>query len=332
MPGLPPGVAANEKLTAMIAEDDAATIARTFDLGLHPQLEGPVARGEVGQIWKLTTTTGRWAIKEAFEPPSPTEAEHDASFQELVQSAGVNVPTVRRAHGGRVLAEVNGSLVRAYSWVDLSATDPSIDPVQVGRVVASIHRVLHHDANGVDPWYTDPVGGDQWNELIAASRWARAPFADQLAEQQHDLIALEALPRPPTQLQACHRDLFADNVLSTPGGDLCVIDWENSGLADPSHELALVLFEYSRGDSARSRLLYDSYISSGGPGRVRDPGDFSMLIAQLGHICEIACQRWLDPTRVNERERNQARIDEFLTDRLTTTTIDEILDAIGTQR
>ncbi len=313
----------------MITEHDAATIARTFDLGPHPQLEGPVARGEVGQIWKLTTTTGRWAIKEAFEPPSPTEAEHDASFQGLVQSAGVNVPTVRRAHGERVLAEVNGSLVRAYSWVDLSATDPSIDPAQVGRVVASIHRVVHHDANATDPWYTEPVGADRWNELIAELRHAQAAFADQLAEQHHDLIALEALLRPPTRLQACHRDLFADNVLSTPSGDLCVIDWENSGLADPSQELAVVLFEYSRGESARSRLLYDTYITSGGPGRVRDPGDFSMLIAQLGHIGEIACRRWLDPNRINERERNEARIEEFLTDRLTTTTIDEILAAIA---
>lgn len=275
----------------MITEDDAATIARTFDLGPHPQLEGPVARGEVGQIWKLTTTTGRWAIKEAFEPPSRTEAEHDASFQELVHAAGVNVPAVRRAQDKRVLAEINGSLLRAYSWVDLSASDPSINPAQVGAVVASIHRLVHHDASGIDPWYTDPVGADRWKDLIAALRHAQAPFANHLAEQRHDLVALEAHLRPPTRLQACHRDLFADNVLSTPGGDLCVIDWENSGLADPDQELAVVLFEYSRGESDRSRRLYDAYITGGGPGRVRDPGDFSMLIAQLGHIGEIACRR-----------------------------------------
>ena len=62
---------------------------------------------------------------------------------------------------------------------------------------------------------------------------------------------------------------------------------------------------------------------------MRDPGDFSMLIAQLGHIGEIACRRWLDPTRIDERARNEARIEEFLTDRLTTTTIDQILAAIA---
>lgn len=313
----------------MITVTDAATIADAFDLGEDPRLDGPVARGEVGQIWKLTTATGHWAIKEAFEPPSLIEAELDASFQELVHAAGVNVPAVRRSRDGQVLAETGGSLIRAYSWVDLLPSDLLVDPAKVGHLVASIHRVVHHAANDVDPWYTDPVGADRWDDLISQLRDAGAPFVDHLAEQLADLSALEQLLRPPTMLQACHRDLFADNLLATPGGDLCVIDWENSGLADPSQELALVLFEYGRGDDARTRLVYESYVAGGGSGRVRRPGDFSMVIAQLVHIGEIACRRWLDPTRRYERDRNEARIAEFLGDRLTVAMVDRILTAIG---
>ena len=49
-------------------------------------------------------------------------------------------------------------------------------------------------------------------------------------------------------LQTCHRDLWADNVLPTADGGVCVIDWENSGPADPSQELGCVLFEFARGD------------------------------------------------------------------------------------
>jgi aminoglycoside phosphotransferase (APT) family kinase protein len=311
----------------MLTANDAEATANAFDLGPNPVLAGPVARGEVGQIWKLTTATAEWAIKEAFEPPSPAEAEHDATFQELVAAAGVNVPEVRRACDGQVLAEVAGSLIRVYSWVELSASDAFIDPAMVGQLVASIHRVVYHGANGVHPWYTDPVGANRWDELIEALRREQAPFSKQLAEQRDDLVALEALLRTPTQLQACHRDLFADNVLSTPNTELCVIDWENSGLADPNQELAVVLFEYGRGSSDRARLLSQTYIDHGGPGRVRDPGDFSMLIAQLGHIGEVACQRWLDPSKHDERARNEGRINEFLTDRLTVDTIHEILSA-----
>jgi len=71
-----------------------------------------------------------------------------------------------------------------------------------------------------------------------------------------ELVALERLMEEPRELQTCHRDLWADNVLRTTAGGLCVIDWENCGLADPSQELALVLFEFGLGDSERARTLY----------------------------------------------------------------------------
>ena len=54
-----------------------------------------------------------------------------------------------------------------------------------------------------------------------------------------------------------------------------------------------------------------------------------MLIAQLGHIGEDACLRWLDTTEpADERARQAARADEFLTLSLTRRGIDEILDAV----
>jgi hypothetical protein len=313
----------------MITVNDAAAIADTFELGPNPVLTGPVARGEVGQVWKLTSDTAAWAVKEAFEQPDPTEAEHDAFYQGLVAGAGVNVPQVQRALDGRVLANIAGSLIRVYGWVDLADSDISIDPVAVGEVVASIHRVVCHDANDVHPWYIAPVGAQRWHDLVVDLSAAGAPFADQLADQVDELSALEALLRAPARLQACHRDLFAENVLATPTGELCVIDWENSGLAEPSQELAVVLFEYGRGQADRVRLLHEAYVHGGGPGRVQQPSDFSMAIAQLGHIGEIACQRWLDPFRVDERERNESRINEFLTERLTIDAIHETLAAIA---
>ena len=56
-------------------------------------------------------------------------------------------------------------------------------------------------------------------------------------------------------IQTCHRDLWADNVLPTADGGVCVIDWENSGPADPSQELGCVLFEFARFDPGRVRAL-----------------------------------------------------------------------------
>jgi aminoglycoside phosphotransferase (APT) family kinase protein len=313
----------------MLASRDADTIARLYELGDDPVLSGPVARGEVGQVWRLTTSIGSWAVKEPFEAPPAAEADDDAAFQDLVSATGVSMPPVVRTVDGDVLADVGSSIVRVYGWVDLLERDPWLDPATVGRIVASIHRVEYVGANPVDPWYTGPIGSDRWDELSSELSEAGAEFADRLAALRDELVALEELLEWPRNLQTCHRDLFADNVLRTPTGSVSVIDWENSGLADPSQELGLVLFEFSCGEPQRARQLYQAYRDAGGPGRIEREGNFSMVIAQISHIGEISCSRWLDPERSDERRRNEARVDEFVTAGITRRMIDDLVQAIA---
>jgi Ser/Thr protein kinase RdoA (MazF antagonist) len=304
-------------------------IASAFGLDGEAVIEGPVARGEVGQVWRLTTPSGVFAVKEPFEPPSADEVDDDAAFQDLARAAGVPMPPVVRSSDGGVLMRVGERHVRLYGWVDLLPVDRALDPVAVGEVVADVHRVVYHGSNGVDPWYTEPVGEERWDTLIAQLAGAGAPFADRLAARRDELVALELLIDRPSVLQTCHRDLFADNVLATPGGGVCVIDWENSGLADPSQELALVLFEFAATDHDRARALIEGYRSRGGPGMVDRPQSFSMVIAQIGHIGELSCRRWLDPNRLAERERNEGRIDEFLDDGIGLELVESLLDALA---
>jgi phosphotransferase family enzyme len=313
----------------MIDARHADEIAALFQLGTDPVLSGPVARGEVGQVWRLTTALGAWAVKEPFEPPSGAEVDDDAAYQDAVLAHGVSIPSVVRTIDGDVLADLGSAKVRVYEWVDLCERDPWLDPEIVGRLVASIHRVRYVGQNPVDPWYTDPVGADRWDDLVRQLTAAGAVFAESLADLRDELVALEALLELPADLQTCHRDLFADNVLRTPAGPLCVIDWENSGLAEPSQELGLVLFEFGCGEAGRAGALYEAYRDAGGPGRIERPGNFSMVIAQLGHIGEIACQRWLDPSRSAEQEHNARRVDEFVTQPITRQAIDELLDAVS---
>ena len=56
-----------------------------------------------------------------------------------------------------------------------------------------------------------------------------------------------------------------------------------------------MFFEFACGDSGRARALANAYRDAGGPGSVNRRGHFSMLIAQLGHITEIAATDWLTP-------------------------------------
>lgn len=313
--------------------ENAADISARFGLGDDAMLAGPVARGEMGQVWRLTTTAGRWAVKESFDPPPPQVIAADGAYQDAVLAGGVPMPAVVRTSSGDVHAHVGpsgaSSMVRVYEWVDLLPRERVLEPEAVGQVVAAIHRVRHHGSSPLDPWFTDAVGAETWDELVRAATDARAPFAEQLAARRDELVALERLLQAPRNLQTCHRDLFADNVLRTVTGSICVVDWEESGLADPTQELGLVLFEFSCGEPARARSLYDAYLEAAGIGRVQRPGDFSMVIAQLGHIGELSCRRWLDPARAHERERNAGRVEEFVEQGITRSMIDVLLAAIA---
>jgi Ser/Thr protein kinase RdoA (MazF antagonist) len=309
---------------------DAAELADRFGLGGAAKLsDGPVARGRQGEVWRLETADGRWAVKVAFHESGEDQVRPSTQFQEAACATGVPAPSVRRATNGRVFVRVGGRQVRVYEWVDLQAPDPGLDPVLVGAAVAAIHRVYVPADGPLDPWYAAPVGADGWDRLVERLREAEAPFAGRLAALRDELVALESWLEPPATLQTCHRDLWADNVLPTTQGGVCVIDWENSGPADPGQELACVLFEFGRSDPGRARALMSAYASAGGPATVARPGHFSMLIAQLGHIGQIAAMDWLEPNvRSPDQAGAAAWIGEILDEPHTRTVLAALLDVV----
>jgi aminoglycoside phosphotransferase (APT) family kinase protein len=309
---------------------DAADLARRFALGRAARLsDGPVARGKQGLVWRLDSAEGSWAVKMPFDRSSEDEVRVATAFQEAACAAGVPAPRVRRTTQGCVFAAMEGRQVRVYEWVDLQAPDPRLDPERVGAVVAAIHRVPAPGPGPLDPWYHEPVGAEGWDHLIGQLVQAGAPFAGRLAALRDELVALESWIEPPQTLQTCHRDLWADNLLPTPGGGVCVIDWENSGPADPSQEFGCVLFEFARADPGRARALTSAYRKAGGPAAVNRRGHFSMLIAQLGHITEIAATDWLQPNpRSPQRADSAAWISEVLDEPHTRERLETILAAV----
>jgi hypothetical protein len=87
-----------------------------------------------------------------------------------------------------------------------------------------------------------------------------------------------------------------------------------------------VLFEFARTDPGRVTALLSAYRESGGSARVERRGHFSMLIAQLGHITEIAARDWLTPNpRSACREDSQAWISEVFDEPHTRAVLDDLL-------
>lgn len=311
---------------------DAVEVAEHFALGGAPRLsDGPVARGKQGVIWRLDTSEGSWAVKTPFVPSAEDAVRSATAFHEAAHAAGVPTPEVRRTTQGSVFASVSGHQVRVYEWVDLRAPDDALDPAQVGAVVAGIHRVSveNTDQGWPEPWWREPVGAERWDQLVEQLTEAGAPFARRLADLRDELVALESWIEPPERLVTCHRDLWADNVLGTADGGVCVIDWEDSGPADPSHELGCVLFEFGRSDPGRARALIDAYQQADGPATVSRRGHFSMLIAQLGHITELAAADWLEPNlRSPARADSAAWISEVLDEPHTRERLDALLRGV----
>ncbi len=307
----------------------AAPIADAYDLGSVLGFTGPVARGEQGEVWRLQTDRGVWAVKRSFAMFAEVDAHRAGEFQNLARQHGVPTPLAMATRGGAYGHLVGDTVIRVQSWVDVLDPDPLTDPTRVGIVIAALHRTVRPVHERPDPWYTDGVGADGWDEILAEARRQRAPFLDRLAAQRDELVALERLLTPMAEVQTCHLDLWADNLRPTPGGGLCLLDWDNCGPGDPSRELAMVLFEFARTSPARLAGLDAAYREAGGPGRVRTPADFSVLIAQLHHIGAMQLRRWLDPaTSTADRSRAHVAADEFLADPLERATIEAILDAV----
>ena len=306
----------------------AADVAHAFDLGDGARFTGRVERGEQGQVEELLTERGAFAVKTSFGEPA-LDGE-DAAFQAAARAFGVPAPAVLRAAGGAWHAEIGGLPVRVYEWVDVLPPSREIDPAAAGRIVAAIHRTPFAGSRPEDPWYTEPVGAPAWDRLLEDLAAAAAPFAAGVAGVRDDLVAMEALLRRSPNLRTCHRDLWVDNLRPNAAGALSVIDWENCGLADPGQEVAGVVFELGVGNPGRGREVYRAYRRAGGPGTLRARADFSMTIAQLGHILEAACRIWLDPASTDaERRRQEGRVAEFVDEPLTVAVIDELLDAVG---
>ena len=308
---------------------DPQSVSDAFGLGHAHSLSEPLARGETGEIRRLETQRGAWAVKQGLEPGNHHELETSTAYHRQCWEFGVPCPEPIRAVSGTFVTEVTGRFLRAYPWVDLDEPDAGIDPAAVGELLAMLHDVRREPAGEVHEWFEAPIGSQEWMRVLTASRRARAPYVDRLIELLPRIIEVESILVPMTGVQTCHLDLWSDNVLRTPDGGLCVIDFDNAGPADPSREVAMVVFEFGQGDEDRQRTLYDAYRTAGGAGRVTGRDSFAMTVAQLHHIGHRHLRMWLVAPDDQARERSLAGVEEFLDEPLLLPDVDRVVDSLA---
>ncbi|MEV4537533.1 phosphotransferase [Asanoa sp. NPDC049518] len=296
----------------------AAMVTARYGLG---EVLGPpvyAARGELGHIWRLETARGSWAVKEALVPVAEADAAADVAYQLAAAEAGVPLPLPVRTTDGQVTVSGPGAVLRVYEWVDLDLAAGEPTPAELGAMLARLHQVAHPARGPVVPWFADPLGAPAWHELAATAD--HTPWGAALAAHLGDLIALDALVRPPdpARVTTCHRDFHGENVRRTVHGKPVVLDWENSGPAQPERELAGLLWDLGDG-AAEAAKAYG--------GAALEPADFSMAIVVQAHLLQFYGRRALDPAEsADNRSRAEARLATMLARPLTPAAVDALVN------
>jgi hypothetical protein len=76
------------------------TVADAFGLGRATSLSDPVTRGELGEIRRLETDHGTFAVKQELGSWSVDEAETSTAYHRVCWEAGIPTPEPLRAMTG----------------------------------------------------------------------------------------------------------------------------------------------------------------------------------------------------------------------------------------
>ena len=160
-------------------------------------------------------------------------------------AAGVGAPVVDYLEGRGVMVV---AFLPGRTWTDADVAD------NLGRFASALRR-LHEgpsflgrfDMVALRRHYLDTV--QQRGFRVPPGYLELEPFA----ERAERVLALAPEPLVP-----CHNDLLAANVLDD-GGDLRIIDYEYSGMNEPSFELGNALAEAGLGEDAHAELCTAYY-------------------------------------------------------------------------
>ncbi|MET9018549.1 phosphotransferase [Actinopolymorpha sp. NPDC004070] len=252
----------------------AGQVAEAFDLGT-PTGELVLVQHTVSRTWRMTTSAGRFLVKELWpdeDPPWADELVRTRELEERAAAAGIRtprpVPPPTQAYGWTSRVAGRGAY-RVTEWVEhrkVSAADDLTD--WLGRTLAVLHSLELYagDAGDLEPfYYVHPAG--RWHEWAARARRQGRPWATTFDERLdgylHQTERLRTTYSAIGDHVLTHRDIVPFNVLMTPTGPV-LTDWDVIGPDSASLETGFAAVTFAFRDPRSVRHTLASYAAHGG--------------------------------------------------------------------
>lgn len=259
-----------------------------YTLGNAIDAPQEITGGFVHRIWRLSTTHGSFAVKQLNSIITQYPNIYDTyRMSERIAAAmlseGVPAVAALRSSDNDTLHVIEDAAFQIYEWVEgTKLTSQAATPEHtrlIGTLLAKMHTQPHSFPGLVPPDW-EPFSSDEWDMMTfqAADRglnWAQRVrnALPRLIEWSHwEADAGEILEKT---LVVSHRDFDQKNVLWKDALTPSIIDWEASGLINPTMEVVGAALSWSglvagMPDEASFNALLEGYVSSGGV--IRDTG------------------------------------------------------------
>ncbi|MCC6554406.1 MAG: homoserine kinase [Polyangiaceae bacterium] len=285
--------------------EDARRIGALY--GLEVEGAQGILAGSVNSNYALRIASGGRVFLRVYEEQGREAAAREAGLLEHLRAGGVPTPAPLRRRdagasaAGMSLAEHAGKPVALFPWVDGDALcQAAVTPDVARRVGAALARV--HLAGGS----FEGAAVSRFHLGGLAARLAGVDRAGLTAELARDVADLEQRlarirsdaarlgPPPPALI---HGDLFRDNVLWGPAGEIAaLLDFESASLGSAAFDVMVTVLAWCFGDDLDEEL---AGALSGGYASVRALS--SEERGRLFHEGEVAALRFAI-TRITDFE------------------------------
>ena len=235
-----------------VTHDDASALLGDYAVGALREIRG-IPAGSVNSNYALETSEGRIFLR-VYEEQDDAGAKAESILLAQLAAQGVRTPAPIARTDGQTLSRLANKPAALFPWISgemrCQASVTAIDAERVGAELARVHVAGKNATAGEGRFNLDDlvlridrIGGAAQADLAAQA----APLATRLRTWRDRRSALP--------IGLIHGDLFRDNVLWSPDGEIsALLDFESASRGVLAYDLMVTVIAWCFGDTFEPHL------------------------------------------------------------------------------